>query len=668
MSTFDLTESFVSLIGLQDEQNPKLGLLKDLKKVNVAFTGFAESQGLAPDSISVLHVCLDQADLHPALLRHINSLDKTEAYKGQNISRFKKLVRHLPWPEQPSDADNVPPILIEEQLPPHLQQVWFLLTRTPSGRSNARRSPAEYSSNGEEYQTMPLTPRGISLGLALLRVSKAHNITDIRTLLEDYSEHIRKDIRLHYPSSSRTPLFPAFGNFRIAVRKFLNYQIEKTQPAAIALDALPEPLRTQMLTFKDRAEHGFKSDRMLKREAISKYGLELDLLSPAHIANCQNIICLGVGRIPRNMYGDSLDLKDLMTLRNREQEIDGAMVAELYNPMVDFYREHEMNRESMYKEIDYDSRAFGMFLEALTTLAAYNGFFKLRKKFKETYKAHPDRKTLKNRKRHKKQVFDRKWLNRQISKLKPRFHCIVNDGSFRSKPDGRLTNEARNNLNLCIFYVALLMLRFLGVRQQCVRGCVMGKNVIFGDCQCVTFIWKEEETKNEKGLIHRLSMLQHDGVLKDLIDAVWTYHKKIYPYISGEGRSSESLALKERRRQAICGQFIVKIRRNGLALPFANAREFSIWFSRLSLKHLDFEGRLDVINIPPSPHFYRAMFGDWLRHDKKCSRDEAAAMAGDSEETFEKEYVDHPTTYDATDMWTKLSQEAKNERDREPEN
>ena len=114
MATSYLTHSFKSLIESQSKISPRL--MKDLGQVNVVLAGYARSRGLTGDKkslagkLSVLDICINSENLHPDLIVYIEALHDREKYKGQHLSRIKKLVRSLPW-ESPdkSTAEEPPP-------------------------------------------------------------------------------------------------------------------------------------------------------------------------------------------------------------------------------------------------------------------------------------------------------------------------------------------------------------------------------------------------------------------------------------------------------------------------------------------------------------------------------------------------------------------------------
>ena len=133
------------------------------------------------------------------------------------------------------------------------------------------------------------------------------------------------------------------------------------------------------------------------------------------------------------------------------------------------------------------------------------------------------------------------------------------------------------------------------------------------------------------------------------------HYKRVYPYISGMSPSGQTHAVSAARRQRVAGQFFLRCGHDGLCIPFSDESDFHQWFTAQAYLFLDFTGK--PTNISFNPHFLRAMFGDWLRFDLKFSKEQAAAIAADSEQVFEADYVTHPHTFDATDMWTYKNKE-----------
>lgn len=655
----DLSQPFHNLIRDSQREHPELHLVQALSKVNAPLNSYAAELGMTVDELTLIHICTGSEYLHPDLITHIEGLALTRAYKGQHRSRLKTLVSALLCEEQ-RDADGQTNFTaLSEELPESLRCIWPLL---PRHSSCLPISPCDgdWSESYLLYRsTLPLSPIGVCLILAILKVWNESSFIDVEELLEKNAGLVIDRIRHDSKSAQWSTARRGFYTVRERVRDQLEYAVIPPQPATLAVDELPEPLRTQVQLYQERARFGFKSGINIKVTARMKYDLELERHSEVTIKNYTLSICLGVGHIPRKMYGETLDIKDLLRLAPREIEIDEVIGSELYQPLLEDYRVRELCRSSLRKREGFDSRTFINYVWALLTVAAYNGCLGLRKQFIKDYKLLPDNKSGDQYKLEKIKMFDRVWLEGQIQRLRVRFNHIAAEGPFKSGEGGKLTKAARRDLNLCLFYVALVTLRYLGVRQQCVRDCVVGENIIFGARMAVTFEWTEDETKNAKGIRHRLSKQKHQEVLETLIEAVCTYHKKIYSYLSGSPGSNQPASLLEARRIAAAGQFYLKGTWSGLYVPFTSESDFYNWFREKAAAYLDFGDKFDEKILPLNPHLLRAMFGDWLRFDLKYSRGQTAQMAGDTEQVFEARYITHSPVYDATDAWTEKAEEIR---------
>jgi hypothetical protein len=642
----------------RDAERPDLRLESELKKVGTTLSGYAEGLGKTKEELTILEICLSNEVLHPALERCPTVLDQGKEYRGQNLSRIRKLVKNLAWSDE-SDGDNQ--IAIEEHLPDHLRKIWCLFSRV-SGRAVSKgKNEEDLKAYYEYHATLPLSQGGMTLVLALLRVSVKSDVTDNRRLFEDFGVSIQKDIKSHNTPDKWDSLLGSFHALRREVREYLDYQVERPSRITPHLEELPEPLRTQVLTFERRAREGFGEDVKIKMNAMRRYKLELDTLAPKSILLYTEHLLLGMGHIPRETYGETLDIKDFLKLEERKVEEDGIDDTESYNPLVEIYRVREAGRSSTYKDEGYDSVSFRTFIEAIAAVAAYNGFLNLRKKFLNAYSIISlDTSTKVILKERKKEVFNLEWLDVQIELLGVKFHEIAESGSFRYSKEGILSRRARRDLNLCLFYVALVTLRFLGVRQQSVRDCVVGENVKFGKKKSVTFEWKTEEVKNGKGLKHILSMEEHDLVLGTLIDAVWTYFWKIYPYITG-GDDYLPREIMAAQRAVVAGQFFLTCGTK-MCHPFKDMDEFAAWFQRRARCYLDIGDKLGEEGVRLHPHLLSALYGDWLRF-LGFSKEQTAEMAGDDVVTFERDYLSRQKVYDATPAWTAKNKELRARRE-----
>lgn len=661
MRTLDPSQPFVNLIAEAQKDIPASNLVVTLGKVTAPLKSYAASLNLTLEELSLLHVCTGGGAIHPGLMKHIGSLALTDAYKGQHLSRLTRLIGALLCPET---TDDHPPLPLQEHSPEPLRTIWPFLPRPRAFSIYARL--LERKVYLRERDTMALSTSGTCLALAIMKVCRQHNVCSSEALFEEYDGEVFDTLRRDNHPSKWVPLTSAFYDLRRRVRASLGYEVIARPPAILTIDQLPEPLRTQVLLYQDRARHGFKTDGRIKILARTKYNnLNLSQQTETTVTGYTETLCLVVSHIPREMYGEKLDVRDFLKLVDREVEVDEIKVKELYNPLVDYYRQPQQLRHSDRKESGFDTGCFQKFIHAVTAVAAFNGHLRLRKLFLKEYEVVLDKESKERHKRAKKETFDRPWLDGQIQRLRVHFKRVAAEGSFKNQASGTLSMDGRRNLSLCLFYIALVTMRYLGVRQQCVRDCLLGKNIIFSAPMAVTFYWTIEEMKNAKGLIHRLNMEQHAEVQEILIEAVHIYYKKIYPYLSGSGGTDQPPHMREARRRAVAGQFFLRCNQKGICVPFTNERNFGQWFRSMTLSHMDFGTRLETKGLWLHAHFLRAVFGDWCRFDLKYSAGQTAMMAGDTEEVFEAEYITHSATYDATDAWTEKSQELRGRRKHE---
>jgi hypothetical protein len=501
MRTLDLTQPFINLIAEAKKNNPASKLAVSLSKVTAPLKSYAASLNLTLDELSLLHVCTGGGDIHPGLKKHIGRLNLTDTYKGQHLSRLRSLIEALLRPETTDVQPALEPLPLGEQSPEPLRTLWPFLPRPRSASIHARHVEREVYLR--DRVTMPLSAHGICLALAIMKVSRQHNICSIEILFEEYAGEVVDVIRRDNHPSKWISLTTAFYTIRRIVRESMGYEVTAATPAKLTVDQLPEPLRTKVLLYQERARFGFKTDGRIKVQAKTKYDLDLSKQTEETISNYTEIICMGVGYLPREMYGESLDVRDFLRLVDREVEVDEIKIKELYNPLVDYYRQREQARHSDRKESGFDSGCFSQFICAITAVAAFNGHLQLRKLFLKEYKLVLDSDSKERHKLAKKETFDRPWLDGQIRRLTDRFKQIAAEGSFKSESGGILSKAGRRNLNLCLFYVALVTLRYLGVRQQCMRDCLLGKNIIFVGPMAVTFYWSKEELNHSALKVQR---------------------------------------------------------------------------------------------------------------------------------------------------------------------
>jgi hypothetical protein len=250
-------------------------------------------------------------------------------------------------------------------------------------------------------------------------------------------------------------------------------------------------------------------------------------------------------------------------------------------------------------------------------MAAYEGMFKQRESFHKAYNPKPDKTTMNNRREEKKNAYTREFIDGKIECLKSEFVGIVKSGSFKS---------SRRDMRLCLFFIALITARFMGVRQQALRDCIMGVNIIFGrDRSRIAFEWPRTKVKNKRAI--RIELVRgRDKTHQLLIDMLYLYKNYVYEYI------------KENQGVELNGQFFVKYNRAGKFITFKNHTTFSEWFSEGSKEFMDLQGKIKGRKRGINPHFLRGFAADWLL-DFGLSYEDVADLMNISVRTLQTHYA-----------------------------
>jgi hypothetical protein len=335
MLKLDLSRSFTGLLKEAQEQNPNLNLDNILAKVNTVLSSYADELDIKVESLTLLHMCISCEKLHPNLVKHLSRLPIKDSYRSQHQSRLKNLTKAILCPRAEGVEDPSPPSLIENQLPEPLQRVWPFLPRQM--HRSPRRNPDGWS---EAYlrrrSIIPLSANGVCIGLALLKVWNSLNPNDVKKLIEECSGEVTDTIRCNNQRRRWSCLDGEFHKFMRRVRAYLKYEVTPRQRIELGVDQLPEPLRTQVLVYKERARYGFNSDLSIKILARKRYGLHLGIHSKSTIEGYIKVLGLGLGYIAREIDVQDLNIKDLLRLVDRNVEVDGMLSKELYNPLVDY--------------------------------------------------------------------------------------------------------------------------------------------------------------------------------------------------------------------------------------------------------------------------------------------------------------------------------------------
>jgi hypothetical protein len=645
METMDLTQSFMTALARAAEKQPSLELCR--KKVNKLLGGYALRRGYESiDGLLLIDVCGDVEYLHRDLQKHINGQKMTESYKQSQTSNVRRLVKTVTIPASLTSSTEpiAETVSVKEHLPEFLRPYWGYFDREGTRRFNTR----TLNETLAERESLPLTVKGEKLLKAILLVSKEKNIEDIESLLVNNWKCLCENVK----ESCEPREANRMRNRLNELRSKLGYAPGKLTYSFLKLEDLPEKLREQVNVFLDHAPRGLQSIPLLE-EFAKRFGIERDAIKPSTLRLYKDALLRGLSYIPLD---ETISIETLLSLQPIERHIAGRMFTELHNPLVDTFRSHEREKTSERKRQYYDSTDFHSFKLAIMSVGLYNGFVELIEPFSKTYKLNRDRVSNKERKTEKKQLFDRPWLDSEIERLRIEFDLILKRKSFRIEPGKRSKESSMRALRLCLFVTWLVTLRFTGFRQQCLRNCRLGENIIFHKDASLTFQWPAGQIKNRKKINTTFSAGDHRLTHGTLLHVLNNYRDVIYPYL--EKNCGEQMR----------GQFFVTTAVKTLVRCFqdtedqlAGAVEFSNRFSNWAAGFMDFDGRLSGRSITFNPHIIRAIATDWMMHDLQMTIREIAKSVGDTEKTLMEDYIEEDRVIDPASPFKRINKRLRQE-------
>jgi hypothetical protein len=634
-----------------------------LARVKAVLDPLAQSLGKATDGLTWFDVYDSNGDPAAGLEEIINELrrpadrppERHEALKLEHRSNlttiFMRVAAYFLGEDPQPDMDRAS--FIYRSLPDPLRVVWPHLPR-------AGRRP---EMSREECQTLPLTRTSCYL-LAALWTAVGRGRTTPQDLFVDRTPEIHSLCRSFCPPSRRTAVENAFT----AVRRRLGLKKEPRKREFLEPEEFPPTLRRQWEVLEERGPKGLDANREL-REGAALHKVDVGSLKERTLYDYRRCFGRGLFCILRSLpasrmqaAGFDLSVRDLMEVGEVVREYGAYQKTELANALVDVYRDHERDsdRSAAGKNPTFDSISFSHFKSAVKALAAYNGIFDLHERFDQAYVLTHDRKAVKGRKETKKALLDRPWVDGEIQRLAGEFYRIVKERSFeRTGPESpvrRRHAESDANMRLLLFTVTLATLRYMGFRQQSVRICAVGKNIIFGRDGSVRFHYEEGEVKNEVE-IDTLLAYEPDPEREThnlLVGLLRTYYRRVYPYVVRnaahdlEGQFFVKLKPDGRfvRHQRDEAKFLVPgvpDSGGGKSGPSNRAHvHFTQYFKRGCLSHIRFKDKAVEANALLHPHFLRGLCADWLYYDHDVTIEYVAEFLGDTPFTIVKEYLREP--------------------------
>jgi hypothetical protein len=546
-------------------------------------------------------------------------------------------------------------LVVPEKLLPHMKEIWLALPR-PGG--------AHAHKNKEESRAaLPLTNISKEAFKIILAVNERHDVQDAKELLQGHYNEIKLEVLTSIEHNLRTKVLQ---NISRTAQK-LGLRTIRTYIPRLTLDQLPVKMGEELNNFIIRGPAGLAAFDDLRTLAVEFEYKTTKPLSATHVYHCRDTFLAGLAYMDLT---PDMGVEDLLRLESRSINIKGREIIILFNPFIDHYRALEKAKEKPgFKQVDYDSSMFCHFLVALRATARFNGEFQLVSEFNKYYRVKPDKGSLKIRKHLKKKRMNPKWIDDEIIRLKDEFDQIVREKTF-------LTDK--RDLKVCLFLAQLVVLRYLGFRQQCLRKCLIGKNIIFNSKSSVTFHYEPGEIKNDVMIDETLSSDLHDGLdeIMLLIDVLVKYKFQVLDTI----RAKQQDEYKKKMGDAFFGKAVAPW---GLGLSLvesypAGQKEDSLeerakkdlfgsiklgrCFIDMAYELMDFS-HLKDFQFNFNPHFLRGVCCDWMRKVLHWTWEEITKALGDTEETLKREYYDEgKKVSDATDAFARSSRERKEAR------
>jgi len=599
-------------------QVPKI--TSTLNKIRKTLRSYALSKNKQLGGLLILDICgeKDSRQINSSLIRFLKKSLGTR-YAQETRSRIKQFINTMHDAAEGVNQESSSSTL---KIPAFLQKAVAALPH-----QNIKSVPNEdrtyrHHENNDHRLSLPLTKNGQDVLVILLQVVEEYAISSLDSLFNEYGSEVRRKLREN-PFKNRRLV-----TYLYELKIKLGFKVLKTIPKAkFGLKNFPPLLRSQCETFIENASMGLDADGRLTSTAQA-YNISIAKLSKITIDGYLKQI----GHVLKNFEYEEYDKLEIrsflkITAETRIGE-DNRENIFLFNPLVERYRESEKNRQTYAKRIGFDSYGFNIFSAAIKAVAAFNKIFIYHASFNTAYKINLDRNSIETRKKSKKRTFDRVWLDSEIVRLSKRFFEVVKKKAFMTRGPTRIY-EARDNLRFCLFFVILVTLRFGGHRQQSLRNCEIGKNVVFNQDQSIVFHWLENETKNKVELITVLDPVIYKKTIGLFIETLNIYYRKIYPYLS---KNSET---------GLENQLFCRLTRQGKCKRFDafRAGSFSITFINWCSMYINFEGRSLPSYKSLAPHFFRGICTDWLYYDMRVSIENIAEYIGDTVQTLQNKYL-----------------------------
>lgn len=482
---------------------------------------------------------------------------------------------------------------------------------------------------------------------ALRAVSEAHAVTDLKLILDGLNGEVVRAMKRKAPHAHHRTLAVEFSRFRKAYFAAANLPVPRLAKK-IPLEKIPEPLRSEVERYRRQMMQGFGASEALARVAV-EYGFKLEPYRQSTVEGVVAVLQTVLGHILEGKEGGvaNLSIKDLIQtrsgqIRNLAGEVTGLRFV---NDLVEGYYRTQRERVTLSKRAGFDMATFEHFRAGVCGVAVANGYEEYVKNFREGYPVRLDRAARKEKKSGKKKVFDRALVDEEILRLRGEVHQIVKAGSFKMDRVGK-DDGVHKRLTKVLLFVNLVVLRYLGYRQQCLRQCKLGEHITFNKDGSITLDFPKGIVKNNKHLRLTLNKRDHGRTHGIVLETIWLYYDHVYPYILEHDGG-------------IDGHFFVAPTRGmNVFTKYKSQQQFRGNFGKWAAAHVRYErfAGAQEKNLVLHPHFFRGCCVDWLMEDLGWSRDEVAFFIADEPETL-KEYINANRIYNATKLLAKANRE-----------
>jgi len=648
MNTNLITQPLVDIIEEFSLENPEIKNL--YSRVRSVLKKYCIFKGLKLSQLMLFDLFNYDNSLNQLVSQFIMRLNKPETrtairhvrYKEEVRSNLSSMFRKIINNGFSDKCEHQHQSFIEANIPDFMKPVVSLLPRQGYRRGNNKKE-LDILRKKEQREQYPLSENVCYLLSLLLKVTEKYHLKSINELFFDHRLDVYQAIRTDTSPDKWASIKASF----YFVSKGLGIKVPRKKVSANFND-LPHTLKNQWKVFESRAIEGWKADPGMIVLAAQN-GIKIKPLEKSTIMLYRDSL---LRALPHISYKVDLDIRDLLRLETVELLLDGVLTTKLCNTLIDHYRRMEWEKQTKHKRKGFDSVQFVYFINAIKTIAAYNGIFYLIDPFKTTYITKIDRETRQKIKLKKKHTFSLGRIDEIIVQFEHDFIKIIKENKFKTVLGRWKPSESHQALRFCFFYVSLVTLRFTGFRQQCIRDCVYGEDIVFNSNGSITFRWEADKIKNDKLFEITLDPKKHERSHGILIRALQVYHDKVYKY------------LLQRDHHTINKQFFLKLNKNNRAQNFNidDARSFYNAFLSWSRIFIIDQELCNKFGLFLHPHVYRGLAADWYFALLKGNIAQTANLLGDSPYTIAREYLrndQHIATSDLDDINHILKQKEK---------